>query len=132
MQLMREVPRSTGAAPSLREPGDPCPRVIYFRSDSCVSCETQARLWTQLDERVRTLIEPVDVEAEPDRAKAYNILTLPTSLVVDPSGRVVHINYGVVPPAKLLHQLESALHSSGSAAHPGLGPGPVCELIDTT
>jgi len=84
------------------------PRVLYFRSDHCTSCETQAQLFARLDAETRDLIEPVDVDAEPDRAEAYGILTLPTTLVVDPSGEVRQINYGVIKPEKLRKQLAQA------------------------
>jgi thioredoxin 1 len=81
------------------------PRVLYFRSDHCTSCETQAELLAELDAEMRGIIEPVDVDAEPDRAQAYGVLTLPTTLVMDPSGEVQQINYGVTKPEKLRKQL---------------------------
>ncbi len=84
------------------------PRVLYFRSDHCTSCSTQAELFAQLDEETRCAIEPVDVDAEPDRAEAYGILTLPTTLVLDPFGEVQQINYGVTRPEKLKKQLARA------------------------
>jgi thiol-disulfide isomerase/thioredoxin len=81
------------------------PRVLYFRSDHCVSCETQARLWEDLEPSVWELIEKVDVDREEERAKAYNVMTLPTTVIMDAEGDVKHINYGVVPPKKLRSQL---------------------------
>jgi thioredoxin 1 len=84
------------------------PRVLYFRSDHCTSCETQAELFARLDAETRDLIERVDVDAEPDRAEAYGVLTLPTTLIIDRNGEVQQINYGVVKPAKLRKQLAEA------------------------
>ena len=84
------------------------PRVLYFRSDHCTSCETQAELFAQLDAETRKLIERVDVDAEPDRAEEYGVLTLPTTLIIDPEGEVQQINYGVVKPDKLRKQLAKA------------------------
>jgi len=83
-------------------------RVLYFRSDSCASCRTQARLFEHIDEDLQARIEMVDVDREPERARAYGILTLPTTFVVDAYGEVVHANYGVVQPHKLRGQLADA------------------------
>ena len=96
--------RASGAEPHAGEG----PRVLYFRSDHCTSCETQAELFAQLDAKTRDLIERVDVDAEPDRAEAYGVLTLPTTLIIDRNGEVQQINYGVVKPAKLREQLAEA------------------------
>lgn len=94
--------RASGVESGSRADG---PWVLYFRSDHCTSCETQAELFTKLDTQTRSLIEPVDVDAEPDRAEAYGILTLPTTLILDASGEVQQINYGVTKPEKLKRQL---------------------------
>ena len=104
----QDRPRSVGAAAASEDGGDVGPRVLYFRSEACVSCATQSQLWTQLDEATRQRVETVDVDAEPERAAAYGVLTLPTSLIIDGEGQVVRINYGVVPPRKLMRQLEEA------------------------
>jgi thiol-disulfide isomerase/thioredoxin len=99
------------ATSAFRAGGDPAgdetgqPRVLYFRSESCTSCETQSRLLAKLDDTTRALIRPVDVDRERELAAAYNILTLPTILVVDGEGEVRHINYGVIPPTRLEAQL---------------------------
>ncbi len=90
-------------------------RILYFRSDACTSCETQSRLLQQLDDCIQQLIEKVDVDRDRERARTYNVLTLPTTLVVDAGGEVRHINYGVVSPRKLRHQVAQVRNSNGSA-----------------
>ncbi len=84
------------------------PRVLYFRSDTCTTCEAQSRLFEQLDPPMRQIIERIDVDREPARASAYNVLTLPTIMVIDAEGEVRHVNYGVVSPAKLRSQVAEA------------------------
>ena len=81
------------------------PRVLYFRSDACTSCVTQSRLFETLDDSILRLVQKVDVDRERDLADAYNVLTLPTILVIDAEGQVRHINYGVVAPRRLQTQL---------------------------
>jgi thiol-disulfide isomerase/thioredoxin len=97
--------RASGAGSSSGALG---PRVLYFRSDHCTSCETQAELFARLDAETRDVIEMVDVDAEPERAEAYGVLTLPTTLIMDPHGEVQQINYGVTKPDKLKKQLARA------------------------
>lgn len=87
---------------------DGAPRVLYFRSDTCTSCATQTRLFGELDRGTLSLIEKVDVDREKDRAAAYNVMTLPTTVVMDETGEVKHINYGVIPPRRLKSQLSAA------------------------
>jgi hypothetical protein len=86
-------------------------RLLYFRSDTCPSCAAQSRLLQQLDDGVKPLIEKIDVDREQARARAYNVFTLPTTLVVDARGEVKHINYGVTSPRKLERQVAQA-HSA--------------------
>ena len=101
--------RATSAARG--EAGGPStghgPRVLYFRSDDCTSCATQSQQLEELDAQTRSLIEKVDVDRERERAEAYNILTLPTTLVMDETGEVKYMNYGVVSHRRLREQLAS-------------------------
>ncbi|MCJ7550707.1 MAG: thioredoxin family protein [Anaerolineae bacterium] len=81
------------------------PRVLYFRSDTCLSCAAQSRLFEKLDDSLLQLVQKVDVDRERDLADAYKVLTLPTILVIDAEGQVRHINYGLVAPRQLQAQL---------------------------
>lgn len=84
------------------------PRILYFRSDHCASCAAQARLMQELDPKIRALIDKIDVDREPDQARRYDVLTLPTTVVVAADGTVKHINYGVVQPRRLKEQVISS------------------------
>jgi thioredoxin-like negative regulator of GroEL len=54
----------------------------------------------------RVTIQKVDADLEPDLASKYGIFTLPTTLIVDRSGEVRHINYGLTATKNLARQLE--------------------------
>ena len=84
------------------------PTLLYFGSKSCAVCPAQWRYVEQLKEawNGRLAIESIDAEQEPDRAAQYHILTLPTTIIVDKSGVVREINYGLTPMQKLKKQLE--------------------------
>lgn len=84
-------------------------RLLYFRSEHCGACLAQGHYLAQLDDLHRALIEPVDVEVEPALARQYNILTLPTTILIDQAGQVRYINSGLANPFKLTRQLEELL-----------------------
>ncbi len=75
----------------------------------CATCTTQVRIFEQLAVPLQSLIEPIDVEQEEAVVKHYNILTLPTTILIDRHGLVQHINYGLANLGKLSQQLEALL-----------------------
>jgi len=101
----RRATAAAGADAGGADARSPRPRVLYFRSDTCISCATQSRLFEKLDDSILQLVQKVDVDRQRDLAHAYNVLTLPTILVIDAEGQVRHINYGVVAPRRLQTQL---------------------------
>ncbi len=87
------------------------PRLLYFRSDTCAPCLTQARFLEELPEplRQRVDIEKIDVEREVETASRYGVFTLPTTLLLDHKGSVRHVNYGLADAGKLARQVEGIL-----------------------
>lgn len=85
------------------------PQLLYFRSDYCASCETQARYLDQLEQRWngRLTIHKIDTDAEPDKAQQYGVFTLPTTILVDNWGKIRQINYGLTNVQKLSQQLRA-------------------------
>ena len=82
--------------------------LLYFRSDSCAPCHTQAYYLQALerDYSGQVAIQKIDVELQPEIASQYGVFTLPTTLIVDREGKVRHINYGLTDASKLAQQLE--------------------------
>jgi thiol-disulfide isomerase/thioredoxin len=99
--------RAAVANPQKGTPGHT--RVLYFHSQHCGACRTQGHYLAQLDNLHRALIEPIDVDQSPELARQYNILTLPTTILIDREGRVRHVNSGLANPLKLTRQLEEYL-----------------------
>ena len=91
--------------------GEKQPTVLYFRSDNCAPCVTQARYLSTLERQYgdRINIQKIDVDKESDVAASYGIFTLPTTLVVRPGGEVKHINYGLTATLKLAQQVENII-----------------------
>jgi thiol-disulfide isomerase/thioredoxin len=83
------------------------PTLLYFGSDNCAACPTQdhhlqrvAEMWDG-----RIAIQRIDAEAEADKAARYNVFTLPTTMIMDETGVVQEVNYGLTNAHKLTRQL---------------------------
>jgi thiol-disulfide isomerase/thioredoxin len=84
------------------------PTLLYFGSESCAACPAQWRYLEQLQGMWsdHLTIKNIDAEHEPDKAAQYHIFTLPTTILIDRSGVVRTINYGLTHTQKLKEQLE--------------------------
>jgi thiol-disulfide isomerase/thioredoxin len=87
------------------------PAVLYFRSDHCAPCVTQARFLEQIQRQFGDglAVEKIDADVQPQKAQRYGVVTLPTTLIVDRDGIVRHANYGLADARKLARQLEAVM-----------------------
>ncbi len=83
------------------------PTILYFQSDTCAACPTQSRFLEQLDNlwNGRLTIEKIDADREPEKAGQFSVFTLPTTILVDETGNVRQINYGLTNTQKLNNQI---------------------------
>lgn len=85
------------------------PAVLYFTTESCVQCKWQQ---TPVLERFAAdtgiVVHKLDALDQQDLAEFYNVLTVPTTVVLDRQRRPVAINYGLAPLQKLRQQIEAA------------------------
>ncbi len=82
------------------------PYILYFTGENCSVCRThQEPALARLD-GVR--IDKVDAIADRTLADRFHVYTLPTTVVMAPDGRAVHVNYGYAPAPKLQRQLADA------------------------
>ena len=90
------------------------PTLLYFRSDSCVVCPTQEQYVKQLADvwNGRIAIHKIDADTEPQTAQQYGVMTLPTTIVVDNTGSVRDVNYGLTNAHKLNKQVERVVVGS--------------------
>ncbi len=84
------------------------PTLLYFSAEYCAPCKFQQapivdNLRDKLGEAV--VIKKYDVAEHPDLAGQFKILTLPTTVILNPQGQVKHINHGFASQAKLEAQL---------------------------
>jgi hypothetical protein len=53
-------------------------------------------------------VDKVDAIAERELADRFHVYTLPTTVVMSPEGRALHVNYGYATAPKLERQLAEA------------------------
>ena len=85
------------------------PAVIYFWSEDCAPCLlVQKPALRQLEDDLggeRIQVIPVDAAHEIELARAWGVMSLPTTFVLDAEGVVRHVNHGVARADKLRRQL---------------------------
>lgn len=82
------------------------PYIIYFTGDSCTVCRTHQEPALARLGSIR--VDKVDAVADRVLADRYHVYTLPTTVVIAPDGRALHVNYGYAPAPKLRSQLANA------------------------
>jgi thioredoxin 1 len=108
----RQVLAAAPAPDLLASSSAPGVRVLAFSSEDCSPCHTLQRpaLIRLLDERQgRVSVVEIDAPSSPDLTTRYAVLTVPTTVVLDETGRARAINYGFAPLDQLLTQVDEAL-----------------------
>jgi len=86
------------------------PVLVYFTTPDCAPCKTVQR---PAIERVLNLLgetlEVVEINAyeQPDLAKTWGVLSVPTTFVIDEHGEARYVNNGVARAEKLLEQIQA-------------------------
>jgi hypothetical protein len=87
-------------------------RILAFSTAECTQCHT---MQAPALERVRAarpgMVEVIDVDAiaSPELADRYRVMTVPSTVLLDASGRAIAVNYGYADTRKLLQQVDDAL-----------------------
>jgi thioredoxin-like negative regulator of GroEL len=87
--------------------GGAAPTILAFSTPTCAEC--RVRQAPALEIVKATLgdtiqIVKVDALAEPEIASRFGVLTVPSSAVIDRTGRPVAINHGFAPAERLIAQ----------------------------
>ena len=90
------------------------PYILYFTGESCTVCRTHQEPALARLGAVR--IDKVDAIADRVLADQFHVYTLPTTVVMAPDGRALHVNYGYAPATKLERQLADARQAAVSVA----------------
>ncbi|HLF00856.1 MAG TPA: thioredoxin family protein [Anaerolineales bacterium] len=87
------------------------PAILYFTTPSCVPCRTAQgpaieRLTAALGDALQVI--KIDAQEQPDVADHWGVLSVPTTFVIDRSGKPRFFNAGVAQVDKLEKQLLQA------------------------
>jgi len=86
--------------------------LVQFSTPSCAACHTaQAPAVAAVEERIgatQLRVLHVDAAHQPEIASAFGILTVPSTVVLDPGGRVAAVNHGFASTQQLVRQLQTA------------------------
>ena len=82
------------------------PYVLYFTGEGCTVCRTHQE--PALAKLGSVRVDKVDAIAERALADRFHVYTLPTTVVMSPDGRALHVNYGYATAPKLERQLAEA------------------------
>jgi hypothetical protein len=82
------------------------PYILYFTGEGCTVCRTHQE--PALAKLGAVRIDKVDAIADRTLADRFNVYTLPTTVVMSPEGRALHVNYGYATAPKLERQLAEA------------------------
>lgn len=96
-----------GAPPEVAQLTDGTrPAVLYFTTPECAQCRLQqGPILSQLAAKVDVAVHKLDAVEQETLARFYGIMTVPTTVVLDPHLRPVAVNHGVTPLPKLLAQV---------------------------
>lgn len=92
-------------------------RILAFSSADCHQCHT---MQTPALQRVtgarkyQVSVEEIDAPGSPELTRRYQVLTVPTTVVLDAAGRVHAVNYGFASTQRLLDQVDAVLSEIAS------------------
>lgn len=90
-------------------------RILAFGSADCTQCHTLQqpvlrRLQALRGSKIDVL--EIDAPASPELTGRYHILTVPSTVILNPAGETLAVNYGFANFAKLQAQVDAALAPS--------------------
>jgi thiol-disulfide isomerase/thioredoxin len=84
--------------------------IVYFTTPDCVACKTAQRpALNRLQKMMEDQVQIVEINAyeNPDMAKEWGVMSVPTTFILDSHGAPRHVNYGVTPVEKLAAQIRT-------------------------
>jgi thiol-disulfide isomerase/thioredoxin len=86
------------------------PVLVYFTTPDCAPCKTiQRPAINRVSDVLGGELEVVEIDAteRPDLAKAWGVMSVPTTFVLDTRGEARYVNNGVARAEKLLEQIQT-------------------------
>lgn len=87
------------------------PVVLYFTTDNCAQCRyQQSPILEQFSRETGIPVQKLDAVAQAELAEFYGVMTVPTTVLLNPERRPVAINYGLASLQKLEQQVVAVAH----------------------
>jgi thiol-disulfide isomerase/thioredoxin len=86
------------------------PVLVYFTTPDCAPCKTiQRPAINRVSHLLGGELEIIEIDAteRPDLAKAWGVMSVPTTFVLDTRGEARFVNNGVARAEKLLEQIKT-------------------------
>jgi thiol-disulfide isomerase/thioredoxin len=86
------------------------PVLVYFTTPDCAPCKTiQRPAINRVSHLLGDELEVIEIDAteRPDLAKAWGVMSVPTTFVLDTRGEARFVNNGVARAEKLLEQIKT-------------------------
>ena len=90
------------------------PAVLYFTTPDCVTCKAaQKPALRAVQDRLKGRVQLIEVDARdsPRLAREWNVLSVPTTYILDGAGRPLQVNHGFASAEKLIAQISPCLIS---------------------
>jgi len=90
-------------------------RILAFSSADCRQCHQlqEPALQRLLAKRGEVVaVEHIDAPGEPELTRRYQVLTVPTTVVLDATGKATAVNYGFASLQRLLEQVDEVLEKN--------------------
>ena len=113
LEMVRSARARRRALLATAAPGSE-PYILYFTGAGCTVCRTHQEPALARLGAVR--IDKVDAITDRTLADRFQVYTLPTTVVMTPEGKALHVNYGYAPAPKLQQQLAEARGNIRAAA----------------
>lgn len=110
-RVLAAAPLSLSSDPTERKHQAPV-RILAFSSADCRQCKQlqEPALRRVLEERGETVaVVTIDAPRSPEMTERYQVLTLPTTVVLDANGKAHAVNYGFANSSRLLEQIDGVL-----------------------
>ena len=94
--------------------GNGVPHLLYFWTEECVQCRAQEREIERAERKLvdkgqRLVVKKLNAHREKVLTKRLNVMTVPTTVLLNSNGSVVGWNPGLTRAARIVDQFASAL-----------------------
>lgn len=106
----RLISRAKGGIGSLFNTPPNKPTIVYFTTPDCAPCKTVQRpalekLISLLGEKLHVV--EIDATQQPEVAKTWGVMSVPTTFLLDSRGEARYVNNGVARVEKLMEQIQT-------------------------